>query len=206
MPAAATQHDAAHWRELSRNATSVRRYDVSNGNYVENKSAYNTAGSVIFTQDGVNNQTNISYTDAFSDDVNRNTFAYPTTVTDPGDNASTIKYNYDFSAVTRTQDPKGAAFIKEYDWAGRLTKQTNLTNQAYTRYSYAPSHFYVQSWSTVNDTTAANEFYSITLFDGMNRTRATVEDHPGSVGGQKSVYNVYDTSGRLIMQSEPDRN
>ena len=203
MPAAATQHDAAHGGTYRGNATSVRRYDVSNGTYVENKSGYNTAGSVIFTQDGVNNQTDISYTDAFSDNVNRNSFAYPTTVTDPGGNASTIKYNFDFSAVTRTQDPKGAAFTKEYDWAGRLTRQTNLTNQAYTRYSYAASHFYVQSWSTVNDLNAANEFYSITLYDGMNRTRATVEDHPGSIGEQKSVYNVYDNMGRLIMQSNP---
>ena len=37
----------------------------------------------------------------------------------------------------------------------------------------------------------------------MNRTRATVEDHPGSAGGQRSVYNVYDTMGRLSMQSNP---
>ena len=203
LATAATQHDAAFGGSYRGNPTRVRRYDVSNTNYVENKSAYNTAGSVIFTRDGLNNQTNLSYSDAFSDSVNRNTFAYPTTVTDPGSNASTVTYNFDFSAITRTQDPKGAAFTKEYDWAGRLTRQTNLTNQAYTRYYYAPSHYYVQSWSTVNDLSAANEFYSITLFDGMNRTRATVEDHPGSAGGQRSVYNVYDTMGRLSMQSNP---
>lgn len=203
LATAATQHDAAFGDSYRGNGTRVRRYDVSNTNYVENKSAYNTAGSVIFTRDPLNNQTNISYNDSFSDDVNRNTFAYPTTVTDPGGNSSSLKYNFDFSAIMRTQDPKGLAFTKEYDWAGRLTRQTNLTNQAYTRYYYAPSHYYVQSWSTVNDLTAANEFYSITLFDGANRVRATVGDHPGSIGGQRSVYYVYDNMGRLSMQSNP---
>jgi YD repeat-containing protein len=122
---------------------------------------------------------------------------------DPGGYFSTLQYNFDFGAITRTQDPKGAAFTREYDWAGRLIRQTNLVNQAYTRYYYAPSHYYVQSWTTVNDLNPNNEFYSITLFDGANRTRATIEDHPGSVGGQRSVYNVYDNRGRLWLQSNP---
>ena len=203
LATAATQHDAAFGGSYRGNVTRVRRYDVGNGSYVENKSGYNTTGSVIFTRDALNNQTDISYSDSFSDNVNRNTFAYPTTVTDPGGNASALKYNFDFGAVTHTQDPKTATFSREYDWAGRLLVQTNLINGANTSYYYAPSHYYVQSWTTVNDLTQQNKFYSITLFDGANRTRATVEDHPGSVGGQRSVYNVYDNMGRLAQQSNP---
>lgn len=203
MPAAATQHDTAFGGSTRGNVTRVRRYDVSNNSYVENQSGYNTAGSVIFTRNALNYQTNISYSDSFSDNINRNTFAYPTTVTDPAGYSSTVQYNFDFSAITRTQDPKGAAFTREYDWAGRMTRKNNLVNGGYMRYYYAPSHHYVQSWTTVIDTTAQNEFYSITLFDGANRVRASVEDHPGSVGGQRSVYNVYDNMGRLSMQSKP---
>lgn len=203
LPAAGTQHDAAFGGSYRGNVTRVRRYDVNTNSYVENQTGYNTAGAVIFTRNALNYQTDISYNDAFSDNVNRNTFAYPTTVTDPGSNASTLQYNFDFGAITRTQDPKGAAFSREYDWAGRLTRQTNLVNQAYTRYYYAPSHYYVQSWTTVNDLNPNNEFYSITLFDGANRTRATVEDHPGSTGGLRSVYHVYDNMGRLAQQSNP---
>jgi hypothetical protein len=45
------------------------------------------------------------YADSFSDSVNRNTFAYPTRVTDAEGNYSTVQYNYDFGVVTRTHAP-----------------------------------------------------------------------------------------------------
>ncbi len=80
---------------------------------------------------------------------------------------------------------------------------TNAVNGAYTRYNYANNHYYVQSYTTINDLNPANEFYTITLFDGADRVRAVVRDHPSSAGGYSSGYNVYDTMGRLVQQSNP---
>jgi hypothetical protein len=67
---------------------------------------YNKTGSVTSVVDALGRTVrSLSYTDSFSDAVNRNTFAYPTTLTDADNFSSTIQYNYDFGAVLvpRTQ-------------------------------------------------------------------------------------------------------
>ncbi|MGH9916919.1 MAG: hypothetical protein ACRD63_16720, partial [Pyrinomonadaceae bacterium] len=91
------------------NLNTVRRWDVTDSGNISKSTTFNTgfntSGSVIFKQDSLNHQANISYTDSFSDLVNRNTLAYPTTATDPDNYSSTIQYNFDFGAVTRAQDP-----------------------------------------------------------------------------------------------------
>jgi len=52
---------------------------------------------------------------------------------------STVQYNYDMGAATRTEDPKGAAQTIAYDWVGRIDRVTNVVNSAYTRYVYPNS-------------------------------------------------------------------
>ncbi len=93
------------------NLVLVERWDVNypddTARVLTTKFGYNTTGSMIFTGDGLWHRTDFSYTDSFSDGQNHNTFAYPTTITDPDTFTSTVQYNYDFGAVTRTQDPKG---------------------------------------------------------------------------------------------------
>lgn len=217
---AVVQHDGANygnWQDGScstciherGNLTTVRRYNVDGSTYVETRTGYHTTGSPYFTNDPLGHKTKISYADSFSDGGNqRNTFAYPTTMTDADNFSSTIQYNFDFGAVTRTQDPKGAIFIREYDTAGRLTKVTNKTPghpayDAHTEYVYAPNQYYVQSFTTINDLVLNNRFYSITVFDGHDRVRATASDHPTSAGQNKAQYNVYDVMGRLTQQSNP---
>ncbi|MEK6281606.1 MAG: hypothetical protein AABN95_14725 [Acidobacteriota bacterium] len=70
---------------------------------------YNTAGAVVATIDSLGHQTGVSYADSFSDGNNsRNTFAYPTTVTDAGGFSSDLQYNYDFGARTQMQEPPPA--------------------------------------------------------------------------------------------------
>ena len=87
---------------------------------------------MAFTRDHLGRQTNFSYQDSFSDGNNsRNTFAYPTTVTDPGGFSSTMQYNFDFGAVTRTQGPppagqsQGAIQTLTYDSAARVDRVTS---------------------------------------------------------------------------------
>jgi YD repeat-containing protein len=187
------------------NLNVIRRWDVTD-EYNINKSVastigYNTSGSVIFSRDPLNHGTNISYTDSFSDSVNRNTLAYPTTITDADTHSSTIQYHYDFGDVTRTQDPKGAAVVNTYDSIGRPLQATNQVNGGYTRYVYAPNHLSVQSFTTVND--LSSEFYQIMVVDGHGRTRVVASDHPGSAGGYKAQSFEYDIMGRQFRQTNP---
>jgi len=205
------QHDTANYGsgfvQGRGNLNKMRRWDVTDPNKAslaaEYETGYNTSGSVIFTRDPLDHQTSVSFADSFSDGQNRNTYAYPTTATDPDNFSSTVQYNYDFGAVTRTEDPKGAAVTRTYDAAGRIERTTNVVNGAYTRYVYAPDQRQVESFTTINDLDPANEFRTVTVFDGLDRVRATASDHPTSVGQYKAQYNVYDVMGRLASQSKP---
>jgi YD repeat-containing protein len=183
----------------------VRRWDVTDPNNIGKSFAitagYNTSGSVIFSRDPLNHQASVSYADSFSDSVSHNTLAYPTTITDPDNYSSTVQYNYDFGAVTRGQDRRGAAAVNTYDSIGRVERVTNQVNGAYIRYVYAPNHLYMESFATVND--LSSEFHQITVFDGYGRKRGAASEHPGSAGGYKAQSYEYDIMGRLIRQSNP---
>ncbi|HVG33989.1 MAG TPA: S8 family serine peptidase, partial [Pyrinomonadaceae bacterium] len=187
----------------------VRRWDVTQlGDVTQARGqaiGYNTTGEVTFTRDARGHSTSISYTDSFSDGANRNTYAFPTTVTDPDGNVSKMRYDYNLGAVTYTEGPppagqtQGAVAEMEYDSAGRLLKATNKVNNAFTRYVYGS--YYVQSFSSVN--TVADDSYAIELFDGAGRVRATAAYHPGSAGGYTAQYTKFDVMGRVVQQSNP---
>ncbi|HYY56939.1 MAG TPA: S8 family serine peptidase, partial [Pyrinomonadaceae bacterium] len=138
----ATRHDAGYGTSFAArgNLTSVSRYDVTDINNTTKALTatlgYDIDGSVIFSRDEQGHQTSISYTDSFSDSVNRNTFAYPTTVTDADNYSSTSQYSYELGAVTRLQDPKGAVQTREYDEAGRIKWVRNPINSAWQFFAY----------------------------------------------------------------------
>ncbi len=190
------------------NLTTVRRYNVSDNTFVEAKTGYYVTGTVAFSRDALNHQTTVDYTDGFcaitscaGPPQNKNSYAYPTKVTDPDNYSSYVYYNFDIGAPVKTINPKGASVLREYDGYGRLWQVTNQANGAYTRYDFDVNQYFVKSYSTIQD--GQGEFYSITTFDGHDRPRATVGDHPGSAGGYKGVYNVYDTVGRQSQVSNP---
>jgi YD repeat-containing protein len=211
-PGTTAQHDTANYGsgfvEGRGNLNRKLRWDVTHqddeSKASEYETGYNTSGSVVFTRDPLDHKTDVSYADSFSDGQNdRNTYAYPTTVTEPENPPSTVQYNYNFGAMTRAQDPKGAAVTRDYDEAGRIKQITNVVNGAYTKYVYAPDQRQVESFTTINDLNPANELRTVTVFDGLDRVRATASDHPGSVGGYKAQYNVYDVMGRLTQKTNP---
>ena len=141
------------------------------------------------------------------------TFAYPTRVTDPEGYSATIAYNYDFGAVTRTVDPKEDAAhganpttmaVSTYDSKGRPEKSLIWKDGAkysQTRYAYATDHNSTQQWTTVNS--LSEETFVLSLLDGAGRERITISEHPGSAGGLKSQYVVYDLLGEVSEQSRP---
>lgn len=207
---AATNHDNANYGAgfiVGRgNLCAVRRWNVNAIND-DNQAmwlsftGYNTNGSVIFQADGIGYETRFAYTDAFSDGIGRSTFAYPTSVTDPGGFARTAQINYYFGGITFTRDPKGARTQIDYDGIGRRTQVTNLENGGYSRWTYPPSQNQVNSFTTIQE--GAGEAYSLTIFDGHGRTKATAAALPGSVGGYSAQYLYYDVSGHLEYQSNP---
>jgi YD repeat-containing protein len=220
--APATQHEASYNASFlvgRANLTLVSRYDVYDIGNESKKTVtrfgYNNTGSLVFTRDHLGHQSNISYTDSFSDATKNslNTFAYPTKVTPPlgaGENAesfsSTSQYNYDFGAVTLTQGPapagqnQGAVQTFEYDSAERITKVNNLVNNAYRRWVYDPSGS-ISIFETIK--AGAPEAYSAVVFNGMGRVRGTSADNPNSTGLYSGQYTYYDVMGRVFKQFNP---
>jgi YD repeat-containing protein len=212
LPAAPTQHDGSYSSDFvvgRGNLVDMLRWDVNDPNNatkaLESKIAYDINGSVLFTRDALNHQTTISYSDAFSDGNNRNTFAYPTTVTDADSYSSSVQYQYDFGARTRVQGPppagqsQGVIQTFTYDSAARLQQATTANTGAYQRYEYGPN--YVQQFSSVNS--VADDSYAIQFFDGAGRTFLTSSNHPGSVGLYRAQWTQYDLMGRVMKQSNP---
>ena len=188
------------------NLSSARRHNGENlSQYTSTSVKYNTAGSVILTTDAAGHQSNISYTDSFSDSVNRSTFAYPTTVTDADNFSTSVQYHYDLGKTTSTQgpppagQPQGMIQTITYDWAGRVERVTTVNTGAYQRFWYGSTS--VTSFTTVNNVT--DEFYLNRIFDGVGRPIGVASNHPGSTGGYKAEVTVYDTMGRTIKQSNP---
>jgi YD repeat-containing protein len=211
VPSAATQHDVNYNLSLTARGivTAVSRWDVTDianpakklTSYVD---YYNT-GTPISTTDPAGHQSNATYADSFSDSVNRNTFAYPTTLTDADGFSSYVQYNYDFGAATRTQSPapagqsQGATQTMSYNTLGQLERTTTSNNGAYKRFWYGAD--YVASYSTVNN--VADELYSIEVVDGLGRQIAAASNHPGSTGGYRLVDTVYNQMGLAWKVSNP---
>ena len=205
LPQAATQHDVSSTSYGHGNLSWIGRWDVTDVNNFNKVTPqyikYNRTGSVTKVEDSYGQGTVISYTDAFSDAVNRNTFAYPTATTDADNYSAYAQFNYDFGGITRVQDPKGAVQTITYDTAARRDRITDQTNGAYTRWVYATANTFIAAYSTVE--TGQGEAFQGTAFDGMGRFRATQVDMPGSAGGYSTVVTGYDVMGRPKDKSNP---
>ena len=193
------------------NLSSVTRHEVVNTSQSTTSTfKYNTAGAVVATLDPLSHGVTVSYADSFSDnDYSRNTFAYPTMVTDAGGFSSSVKYNYDFGAPTWKQTPlpnvtdnePGLVQTIAYDSLGRTAQVTNMVNNAYTRFVYPASQNRVDNYATIQDN--AGEAHSFKITDGHGRVIASASDHPGSTGGFSGQLIYYDLMGRTVKSSNP---
>ncbi|HEY1403482.1 MAG TPA: hypothetical protein VGB05_05105, partial [Pyrinomonadaceae bacterium] len=213
-PGAVARHDdtnyGAGFVQGRANLTAIHRFDVTDPYNVAkatvDTTVYDTAGSVVSVTDAGGHRTELSYADSFSDGVNtRNTFAYPTAITDahqvgqPTPQRATAQYNFDTGSVTRAQDLKGAVQTTAYDGAGRVERVTNQITGAYTRYEYDPNWGHTRTYTTVKDTTS--EAYTNSIADGAGREWLHVVTHPGSVGGYRAMQVTYDAMGRAMRRS-----
>src|SRR5690348_9784484 len=161
------QHDSAYSSSFVSgrgNVSSIERYNVDNlAKFTTSSMKYNTAGAIVSSKDALNHETKLSYTDAFSDSVTRNTLAYPTKLTDPDGYYSTSEYNFDFGALTSqhtpppnfsgpaSQQPSGPGKSFEFYDYGRLKKELNLVNNAYTRFEYDSNGIRVDTYPTIEE-------------------------------------------------------
>ena len=208
-PQPATQHESSSDPSGRGNLCWIGRWDVTDLNNSDKVTRsyikYNRTGSVIRTEDHLGHGTSISYADSFSDTVDRNTFAYPTTMTDADQFSSYAQYNYDFGASTRTESPapagqtQGVIQTMSYNPLGQLERITTTNNGAYKRFWYGSD--YVASLATVNN--VADELYSVTAVDGLGRVMRVAGNHPGSYGGYRTVNTIYDQMGRAWKVSNP---
>jgi hypothetical protein len=62
-------------------------------------------------------------------------------------------------------------------------------------------HNYAETWTTVNSLN--EETFVVHLLDGVSRQRIAISEHPGSAGGLKLQYLVFDKMGRVSETSNP---
>ena len=209
-PQTPTQHDASYGVGFvggRGNLSIIRHTDVINPSNPAHDTlfVYNKTGSITSVIDPAGHTQSFSYVDSFSDAVNRNTFAYPTTTTDADGFNSYVQYNFDFGATTRTQSPtpagqaQGAIQTMMYNNLGQLERITTTNTGAYTRYIHGS--YYVQSFASINN--VADEAYSCQVFDGLGRVIGSSANHPGSTGGYRAQNIYYDLMGRAVKTSNP---
>ncbi len=218
-PAAAKQHDRTSYGPSfvygRGNLSVATRYDVTDTDdpqdtWQETKWRHNSTGSVVMERDHLWHATYLDYTDSFSDNSNRNTFAYPTRFTDEDGYQSTTKYNYATAAVTQSTRPSSgtaaaanvtyATTDTAYDFFGRV-ESVAVQNGLSTRFVYPQSQTYVQTFTKV--VAGQPEAYTFTHFDGAGRPFTEAGDHPGSTGGYSASWVKYDELGRAVEYSNP---
>jgi YD repeat-containing protein len=202
------------------NLTSTTRHDVLGlTSAATSKTRYDIAGSPVATIDAMSRKIKVSYVDKFKDNTNRNTYAYPTKVTDAADNYSEVKYRFDtgLNVWAKSPTPQGSATapnsrgketVREYDDKGRLEKETIDNTGAYTRYTYSTSGNYSAVYSTLVDVDgdsniAEDEVLSESWTDGAGKLRFSRTEHPGSDGGYSGVITEYDILGRVKRSTVP---
>lgn len=224
-----TMHDSSAGASFTvrGNVTSVTRWnvgavDANNPASVTSKAGYDIAGCTIFSIDPLGHRAEVSYDDRFSDANNaRNTFAYPTAVTDPDQSGQVspqralTTYEFSTGAVTRTQGvspdlthyPTGPVRNVSYDEVGRVAKVELETggdgatlpqaSRPHTSYVYSVGQTWVKSLTTVRD--ASTEVFSIQIMDGAGRAYASAADFPGTGGGYSAQHTVYDVMGQAVV-------
>ncbi|HEU4510625.1 MAG TPA: RHS repeat-associated core domain-containing protein, partial [Pyrinomonadaceae bacterium] len=201
------------------NSTTSRNWVNVSNSWLESHTQYDQCGSVrkIWSpQDTtLQNPTELTYSDSFSDGLLRNTFAYPSTVTTPipdasGNNGSNVGlvtssvYDFNTGRAVSVTDPNGKTTSYDYTDPLNRLKQVTRPDSGRIRYNYSdvPGDLYVQ---VLTDIDASHSLESRTYRDGLGRpSREFVYDGTGSTPWVVSD-TYYDAVGRVSQESQPYR-
>src|SRR5205085_5018683 len=128
------------------NVTTMSHWLDTTNSYLSTHVAYDQAGNAVSATDALGNTATTSYADSFSDNVNRNTYALPTSTTTPipdstghGSNAAfTTSSIYDYSTglVISTTDANGKVTTSDYTDPLNRLKQVTRPDGGRTQYFY----------------------------------------------------------------------
>jgi YD repeat-containing protein len=223
-----TQHDNTNYSSSLTtgrgNLTSATRWDVTDpdgsGSAITSSMKYNTAGSVVSKTDPLSRTIKIAYNESvmFNDGItNRATYAYPTSITDPANNSSTVKYRFDLGANVEATSPApagntyGKTTKRIYDSLGRLERDSvyiGTSEYSYFRMVYPTNGIQSQIYVPVVDadgdgSLGEDEVLTESWTDGTGRVLRTRAPHPGSSGGWTATINEYNILGGSRKTSVP---
>jgi RHS repeat-associated protein len=200
-------------------ATTTSRWLDTANTWLSAHAQYDQLGNVRNTWDANNNETQVTYSDSFSDGNNsRNTYAFLThstsAVPDPTNNygsnvALTASRVYDYSTglVTSATDANGQTTTAQYgDSLGRLT-QVSYPDGGQTTYTYVDAHQcgpYVETHTLLD--TAGRQTDSFQFFDGLGRPyRSFAYENQDTNNPYLTADTQYDAMGRAYRVSNPYR-
>jgi RHS repeat-associated protein len=182
------------------NLTTVRHYKDAN-NYVDEHMHYDNLGNMVQKVDPLSHTTNIDFTDNFADGINRNTFAYPKTVTNALSQSSATKYDFKTGLPTQVTNLRGYNTITTYDLLNRVKSLTEANGKV-TTYAYDDTNLVTTKEVLVDS--SGNKGHVETSFDGLYRVKEVRTNDPDPQGVY-AVDTTYDGKGRKKQVSNPYR-
>lgn len=149
----------------------------------------------------------LDYTDRYWDGVGRNTYAFPTTVTDANGNAGQQWFDYNTGQPKQVKDVNGNSTTYTYIQSGLgldTTAQVTLPNGSHAGVTYPDT----KTVKRTQDKDSAG--------DGVLTTESLLSDTNGHAETQTRTFEsatsyittetIYDASGRVSQQSNPYRS
>jgi YD repeat-containing protein len=193
----------------------------TSGSWIETHTQYDQCGNVRKAWDGKGYLAQIEYTDAFSDSVNRNTYAYPTKTISPipdpsgtyGLTTSLIaqtKYDFSTGKVTWVQDANNQVATTEYEGVlssgynsmNRITRVVRPAGGGETVYEYNDTvgNLWVKT-RTKRD--ASNWIESVSFLDKLGRAYLSATNEGSNSWAISET--KYDSLGRANQSANPYR-
>jgi len=204
-PAGAPQHDDTGYgcsfttRGLPTSIISYANAAAATGALTQH-AAYDWFGNVFSVTDPTNNTTNISYADNFSDSINRNSNALPTSITQPVTNGvshvSHVSYYYYFGLPYKTTDENSQLSTFSYDVMRRPVSATDTTN-AVINFGYTSTS--AESVLNFGNSTVDR----LSTFDGLGRVQVEQTRQAQGSASLDSVETDYDLAGRVRRVTAP---
>jgi RHS repeat-associated protein len=199
------------------NPTTTRFWLNTNNTWLAAHAQFDQLGNVRKTWDRLGRVSETSFFDAFSDNTNRNTYAFPTMVTSPPPDptgqlgsptglVATKVYDYSTGLVYSSTDPNGQTTSFRYNDLLDRPKQiiraegTTITNQATFNYDDANRVITTTCDLNVNND---NVLVARILYDGLGRTVESRQYEGGT--NYIAVQTQYDALGRPHKTSNPFR-
>jgi RHS repeat-associated protein len=186
------------------NLTSLSRWMDTNNSSLATGFAYDDTGNVLTSTDSAGHQTQFSYTDNFSDNVNRSSLAYVTQLTLPDTNSPNLahhitksQYDANTGLPVNTWDQNNQQTTFTYDLLLRPL-QTNFPDGGQSNISYqSTTQTLVQN--KIDSTRSTSSYTQVDSYGRLSRTALA--------NGESTPYDqqdfCYDSNGRLQFQSYP---